>query len=133
MTTTTEKPFAGDEAARDENARLLARIEKLEAELKDRGAGPNSLDLPPSFLSEVADKAGEEASRFLHALAHVVVEELRATAEVVEDLSATVFRRGNETAAEPATISAVLNRGAEKMVAAPKRIMEKWLVWGISQ
>lgn len=120
-----------------EVARLQARIDELEAELKSKmQSSSKSTPQTHKLLNDMADKAGNEASRLLHALAQVAVEELRATADVVKAVSDEAFKRRDARAAEDVDqvrlrdveedVAAVLNKGLEKSIAAPKRVIDKF-------
>jgi hypothetical protein len=120
-----------------EVARLQARIDELEAELKSKThSSAKNRTQTHKLLNDMADKAGDEASRLLHALAQVAVEELRATADVVKAVSDEAFKRRDARAGESADqvrlgdveedVAAVLNKGIEKAVAAPKRVIDKF-------
>jgi hypothetical protein len=120
-----------------EIARLQARIDELEDELKNKThSSSNSRTQTHKLLNDMADKAGDEASRLLHALAQVAVEELRATADVVKAVSDEAFRRRGARADEGADevslrdveedVAAVVNKGIEKAIAAPKRVINKF-------
>jgi hypothetical protein len=120
-----------------EIARLQARIDELEDELKNKThSASKSRTQTHKLLNDMADKAGDEATRILHALAQVAVEELRATADVVKAVSDEAFRRRDARADESADqvrlrdveedVAAVLNKGIEKAIAAPKRVIDKF-------
>jgi len=119
-----------------EIARLQARIDELEDELKNKTHLSTSHTQTHKLLNDMADKAGDEATRILHALAQVAVEELRATADVVKAVSDEAFRRRDARAEESADqvrlrdveedVAAVLNKGIEKAIAAPKRVINKF-------
>src|SRR5579863_7889696 len=120
-----------------EVARLQARIDELEDELKNKTqSSSKSRTQTHKLLNDMADKAGDEASRILHALAQVAVEELRATADVVKAVSDEAFKRRDARADESPDqvrlrdveedVAAVLNKGIEKAIAAPKRVINKF-------
>jgi hypothetical protein len=120
-----------------EVARLQARIDELEEELKSKTHNPSkSRTQTHKLLNDMADKAGDEATRLLHALAQVAVEELRATADVVKAVSDEAFRRRDARADESPDqmrlrdveedVAAVLNKGIEKAIVAPRRVIDKF-------
>jgi hypothetical protein len=120
-----------------ENARLQARIDELEAELRSRSSQTRHTE-SAKLRNETLDKVSDEASRLVHAMSLAFVEDLRAVADVVKAVSDEAFKRRDERVAKDEDIkdmrlsdvendvAAVLNKGIEKTIAAPRRAIDKF-------
>jgi len=122
-----------------ENTRLQARIDELEAELRSKRSSESKRHSESDKLrTETLDKVTDEASRLFHALSLAFVEDLRAAADVVKAVSDEAFKRRDERAAKDESIkdmrfsdvendvAAVVNKGIEKTLAAPRRAVDKF-------
>jgi hypothetical protein len=119
-----------------ENAKLLSRVAELESEL--------GKSKKMERTKEKLDDAVEEGNRLLNAMAHAFVEELRSTADVLKTVADEAFKRHEARVArlkedrlkeEKAGFSfseieedvlAVVNKGIEKSLAAPQRVVDKF-------
>lgn len=121
-----------------ENARLKARVDELEAELHaKRSARPASHRETDKLIHEMPEKAADEASRLVHAMAQGFIEQLRSTADVIDAVSAEAFKRRKERSSRDESIhemrlrdsendvASVLNKGIEKVLATPRRVLDK--------
>jgi len=123
-----------------DNARLLSRISELEAELAKKDSS-ESKKHPESkkFREETMDDAMAEANKLMHAMAQAFVEEIRSTADVVKTVADEAFKRRQarmtKIMAEKGLpqfadiendVLAVVNKGIEKSLAAPQRVMDKF-------
>jgi hypothetical protein len=119
-----------------ETAKLQARIEELEAELKSaraKEAGRKHAETE-KLRTDTFDKTTSEANRLLHALSMAFVEELRSAADVVKAVSEEAFKRKDRI--ESITdirigdiendVAGVLNKGIEKTLAANTRVLNKF-------
>jgi hypothetical protein len=122
-----------------ETARLQARIDELEAELKSvRAKEPRRHAETEKLRTDILDKTTTEANRLLHALSMAFVEELRSAADAVKAVSDEAFRRRDEYMAKDGSITdfriadlendiaGVLNKGIERNLAAPRRVVDKF-------
>lgn len=122
-----------------ETARLQARIEELEAELKTRRSKESRKHSEIEKLRyETMDRTAAEANRMLHAISLAFVEELRSAADVVKAVSDEAFRRRKEYSARDEDITdltladiendvaGVLSKGIEKTLAVPGRVVDKF-------
>jgi hypothetical protein len=122
-----------------ENSRLQAKIDELEAELKSKRSSDSKRHSESDKLrNETIDKVADEASRFFHALSLAFVEDLRSAADVVKAVSDEAFKRRDDRAAKDEDLSdirlsdvendvaAVVNKGIEKSIAAPRRAVDKF-------
>jgi len=122
-----------------EIAKLQARIDELEAELKSKRAKESKRhDETEKLRTDTLDKTTSEANRLLHALAMAFVEQLRSAADVVKAVSDEAFKRREDYIAKNEGITdlrigdvendvaGVLNKGIEKTLAVPGRVVDKF-------
>jgi hypothetical protein len=85
------------------------------------------------------DDVVDEGNRLLHAMAQAFVEEIKATADVVKTVADEAFRRGGafntrmkDTRGMVNLVDvendllAVVNKGVEKSLAGPQRVLDKF-------
>lgn len=126
-------------ATEAEIARLQARIDELESELRSKSSGESKRHAETDKLrNETLDKLSDEASRLFHAASMAFVEDLRAVADVVKAVSDEAFKRRDERAAKDENlrdlrlsdiendIAAVINKGIDKSITAPRRAIDKF-------
>jgi hypothetical protein len=122
-----------------EVAKLHARIEELETELKTRRAKESTRHAETEKLrTDILDKTTSEANRLLHAFSMAFVEDLRSTADVLKAVSEEAFKRREDFLAKNDRITdirfadinndfaGVLNKGIEKALAGPGRVVDKF-------
>jgi phage-related minor tail protein len=121
-----------------ENARLKARIDELEAELHAQGSGKPAAHPDIDRLTrDMPEKAADEASRLFHAMANAFVEHLRSVADVINVVADEAFKRKEERSSRESNdgmrlsevendIASVLNKGIEKFLATPRRVVDKF-------
>lgn len=122
-----------------EIARLQARIDELETELKSKHSQESSKHAETDKLrTDTLDKTSSEANRILHALSIAFAEQLRSAADVVKAVSEEAFKRREDNIAkdEKATcarigdlendVAGVLNKGIEKTIASHRRVVDKF-------
>ena len=121
-----------------ENARLKARIDELEAELHTKGSGKSASHLDTDrLIHDMPEKAADEANRLFLAMAHAFVEQLRSTADVINAVADEAFKRREERSSRDESmkvrlidfendIASVLNKGIEKVLATPRRVVDKF-------
>jgi hypothetical protein len=127
------------EKTESETAKLQARIDELEAELKTRRGRDSKRHAELDKLrTDTVEKTSSEANRLLHALSLAFVEELRSAADVVKAVSDEAFKRREEyiTKDEDITdirlgdiendVAGVLNKGIEKTLAGSGRVVDKF-------
>jgi cell division septum initiation protein DivIVA len=133
----TEEPKA---ALAAENARLKARIDELEAELQSKGSGKKSKSHTETdkLVHDMPDKAADEATRLLHALAHAFVEQLRSSADVIKVVADEAFKRREQRSSKDERLdemrlseieddlASVLNKGIDKSLDVPRRVVDKF-------
>lgn len=122
-----------------EVAKLQARIDELEAELKSKRSRDSKKHAEIDKLrTDTMDKTTSEANRLLHALSLAFVEELRAAADVVKAVSDEAFSRREAFVEKDEDlgdlrfsdlsndVAGVLNKGIEKTIAGPGRVVDKF-------
>ena len=122
-----------------EIAKLHARIEELESELKSKRAKESKRHAETAKLrTDTLEKTTSEANRLLHALSMALVEDLRSAADVLKAVSDEAFKRREEFLAKNESITdlrfgdiendvaGVLNKGIEKALAGPGRVVDKF-------
>jgi len=122
-----------------ENARLKARIDELEAALHAEGSGkPGSHPDIHRLTRDMPEKAADEANRLFHAWANAFVEHLRSVADVINVVADEAFKRREERSSRDEStegmslsdvendIASVLNKGIEKFLATPRRVVDKF-------
>jgi hypothetical protein len=133
MSTTAEKHSEA------ETAKLQARIDELEAELKTKRAHESKRHAETDKLrNDTMDNANSEVNRLIHAASLAFVEDLRAVADVVKAVSDEAFKRREDYIAKGESltdlrmtdigndVAGVLNKGIEKSLAANRRVVDKF-------
>ena len=128
-----------EKQSESEVAKLQARIDELEAELKSRRSRDAKKHSETDKLrTDTLDKTTSEANRLLHALSLAFVEELRSAADVVKAVSDEAFSRREAYVSKDEDltdlrfsdlendVAGVLNKGIEKTIAAPGRVVDKF-------
>jgi hypothetical protein len=128
-----------EKQSESEVAKLQARIEELEAELKSKRSRDSKKHAETDKLrTDTLDKTTSEANRLLHALSLAFVEELRSAADVVKAVSDEAFSRREAYVSKDEDltdlrfsdlendVAGVLNKGIEKTIAAPGRVVDKF-------
>jgi len=124
-----------------ENARLQSRIAELEAELSEArkaGSEPKRRSESAKLLEDTLDDATDEANLLFRAVAHAFVEQLRTTADVMKSVADEAFKRIEKRESKTDKggrfriadieddVVAVVNKGIEKSLAAPRRVVDRF-------